>query len=496
MRFLRVPALTAILAATPAMAQQAECPVDVYSPNQLAQAGLTIGRAAQMGEAPEAQKVLRDAMKFLQDEKKLAANPVGAGFLKAQIYVLWMHQDGIGNTLTNEQLNAKGVKTESVDLVSATDSLLKAVEALAPSCAEQTQQWRSAKPWTVRINKAYTFLGAEQLDSAEFYAKQSAQLFPSSPFVHNIQAQLANKKGDTPGMLAHLRLAIAEAAKDTSLAETQKQMQFQLAQTAQTYAMTGGAADKGPLQKEALGIFVTLLRAHPGANDGSFAFSSAAEIIQLNQDSVAARELLAPMVADPSPYSDLTLLMAADLSRGFSRNADAMAMYAGALAKNPNIRDANYFLAYMYYEAKQPEKMLPLTDKLIEIDPSNGDNFLMRAYAYQLMAQAEKDAKKKAELLKQQDEFAAKENTLSQQHKLLVNRFERRAEGAAIGGTIDNLGKAAKSFTLKMDFLDAAGNVVESMTAEVANVKPGDRGTFEFTPTKAGIVAYKYEALK
>lgn len=497
MRFLRVlPALSALVAASPVLAQQVDCPVDVYQPAVLAQAGLTIGRAAQMGEAPEAQKVLRDAMKFLSDEKKLAGNPVGAGFLRAQIYVLWMHQAGVGTVLTNEQLGAKGVKTDKVDVLSATDSLLRAVEALAPSCAEQTAQWRGAKPWTDRINKAYTFLGAEAIDSAEFYTKQSAQLNPTSPFVHNAFAQIANKRGDLPTMMTHLRAAIVEAAKDTSLAETRKQMQFQLAQTAQGYAMTGGAAQKAALNKEALDIYAMLLAQSPGTTEGAYAFSAAAEIVQLSQDSAAARALLAPLVATPAAYSDLTLILAADVARAFSRTADAIAMYEGALAKNPNIRDANYFLAYMYYEAKQPEKMLPLTDRLIEIDPSNGDNFLMRAYAYQLMTAAERDPRKKAELQKKQDEYAGRENAMAAQHKLLITRFERRATGALLGGTIENFTKAPRSFALKMEFLDTAGNVVETMTTDVANVKPGERGTFEFTATKPGIVAYRYEALK
>ena len=60
----------------------------------------------------------------------------------------------------------------------------------------------------------------------------------------------------------------------------------------------------------------------------------------------------------------------------------------------------------------------------------------------------------------------------------------------------ENSSKVAKAYTLKMDFLDTAGNVVETMTVEVPTVKPGERGNFELTPTKPGIVAYKYEALK
>ncbi|MCC7001500.1 MAG: tetratricopeptide repeat protein [Gemmatimonadaceae bacterium] len=498
MRLLRaVPALALVLAAAPAAAQGAvECPVDVYTPTQLAQAGVFVGRAVQAGESPEAQKSLRDAMKFHQDDKKLAANPVGAAYQRAQIYILWMHQEGIGETMTVEQLNLKGAKGQTINILEAAAAALKDVDALSPACAAETAQWRGSKPFIDRINKAYTFLGADAVDSAAYYAERSALLNPTSTFVLNAQAQVAFKRGDVPKMLGHLREAIAEAAKDTSLADTKKQMQFQLAQTAKDYAMTGGAADKAALTKESLAMFTELLREHAATTEGSYAFSASAEMIAASQDSAAAKELLAPMVADASPYHDLTLQLAADVARMFGRNDDAMAMYRGALAKNPNIRDANYFLAYMYYEAKQPDKMMPLTDKLMEIDPSNGDNFLMRAYAYSLMAGAEKDAKKKAELLKIQDEFAGKEAALATQHKLTVSRFERKAEGGVLAGQIENFTKAAKSYSLTMHFLDASGAVLESVTTEVAGVKAGDRGTFEIKATKPGIVAYKYDALK
>lgn len=498
MRLLRaVPALALVLAAAPAAAQGAvECPVDVYTPNQLAQAGLMIGRAVQAGESPEAQKSLRDAMKFLQDEKKLTANPVGAAYQRAQIYILWMHQEGIGEEMTVEQLNAKGTKGQSINIFEAAVAGLKDVDALSPACATETAQWRGSKPFIDRINKAYTFLGADALDSASYYAERSAMLNPTSAFVLNAQAQVAFKRGDVPKMLGHLRAAIVEASKDTSLAETKKQMQFQLAQTAKDYAMTGGAADKAALTKEALETFKELLNEHAATTEGAYAFSASAEMIAAAQDSAAAKALLAPMVADASPYNDLTLQLAADVARMFGRTDDAMAMYRGTLAKNPNIRDANYFLAYMYYEAKQPDKMMPLTDKLMEVDPSNGDNFLMRAYAYSLMASAEKDAKKKAEFVKMQDEFAGKEAAMAMQHKLTVSRFERKAEGGVITGQIENFTKAAKSYAITMHFLDTTGAVLESVTAEVAAVKAGDRGSFEIKATKPGVVAYKYDALK
>lgn len=133
-----LPALVPLLlAVAPLGAQQAACPVDLNQPAVLTQAYLGINRARQADSAA-APKALRDAMRPLQDPKKWAANPVGAGFLKAQLYVLWMLQPGTGETMTNEALGAGGVKTATVDLVLTTDSLLKAVEALGPGCAEET----------------------------------------------------------------------------------------------------------------------------------------------------------------------------------------------------------------------------------------------------------------------------------------------------------------------------------------------------------------------
>lgn len=504
MRSIRIlpavlPALAALALLAPsapmAHAQDAaECSVDVYQPSQLAQAGLTVQRAASAATPEDARKALRDAMKFLNDEKKLASNPVGAGFVRAQVYVLWLHQDDATDVMTNDQLNKSGPKTGTVDLVAAIDSLLKPVEAAGPGCVEQTAQWRQSKPWTDRINKAYQFLGANQLDSAEHYVQRAALLNAESPYVHNALAQVAGSKGDKAAMLTHLKAAIEQAKADTSasMTETRRQMSFQYAQTAQEHALSG-AANKDALLDEATDMYLALLKEAPEAKEAAYSFSAASEIIALQQDTAKGREVLAMIGADPAPYDDLTLLLAADMGRLLQRNEDAMKMYEAALAKNPNVRDANYFLAFMQYEKKDGAKMLPLTTKVIELDPSNPDNYLLHAEALKLVATAEKDAAKKAALLKEIEAASAKEGM---PHRVTVTQFERRAEGAVIGGVIENRGKAAKSFELVVEFLDKAGTVVETMTAQVANVAPNATGQFQLTATKPGIVAYKYQALK
>lgn len=483
------------LAARPAMAQDAaECSVDTYRPTQLAQAGITIGRAAAAATPEDATRALRDAMNFLKDEKKIASNPVGVGFLKAQIYILWLHQDSGGDVLTNERLNAPGPKSGTVDLVVAADSLLKQVEAQGPACVAATAQWRQSKPWTDRLNKAYQFLSAEAVDSAEFYVKRAALLSANSPYVHNALAQIADKRGDKTGLLSHLKVAIALARGDTSMTETRRQMEFQYATTLHQYALGAGAADKDALLKESVDVFMGLLQENPSASEAPYAFSAASEIVALQQDTARSRQMLEMVAADASKYNDLTLLIAADRSRLLQRDDDAVTFYAAALAQNPNIRDANYFLAFMYYEKKDAAKMAPLTAKLVEIDPSNPDNYLLQAEGIKLLALAEKDAAKKAALIKQAEVAARIEATMP--HKLLVTQFERRAEGALLRGNVENRGKTAKAYTVAMDFLDVTGAVVESVTFEVPAVKPAATGEFSIEATKPGIVAYRYSPLK
>lgn len=495
-RALTLLCLPLALAARPTLAQDAtaECPVDVFQPSQLTQAGLTIRKAAGAVNPADVAKSLKEAMKYLQDEKRLAGNPIGTGYLRAQIYLLWLHQEGIGDRMTLEALNEKGPKTDTVDLVPAIDSLLRVVEAMGPSCVAETLEWRQSKPWIERINKAYGFLTAGTIDSATYYARRAEMLFSSSPFVYNIKAQLADKAGDKPTMLQQLRLAIPAAAKDTSLDETRRQLEFQLATNAQQWANLGGAAQKDALNKEALDLFIKLLREDPSSSDAAYAFSAASEILSIAQDTAGARALLAPMVSEPAPYTDLTLLLGADVARVFSFSGDAMKLYANALEKNPNTRDASYFLSFMYYEAKQAAPMMALTEKLVQIDPSNPDNYLMRAYAIKLTADEEKDAAKKTALLKQMNEFTTIEATMP--HKLLVSRFERRAEGALLAGTVENRGKVEKGYTVVMEFMDISGTVVETITTQIAPVKPTETGSFQITATKPGIAAFRYAALK
>ncbi len=507
---LRIPALASVLAlALPVAATAQECAIDLNQPTQLFTAGIAIQRAAGDPNAEATPRALRDAARFLQDPRRFESNPMGFAFVKAQIFILWLHRDDVTPTMTLADLNLGRDRNVSIDLVGAADSLLTTIETAMPACAAETQRWRQSKPWNDRIAAAYRLLNANEIDSAEHYAREAGRLDRSSPFLYNAYAQVAIKRAQQEKGLAYLDTAITLTATDTSLADTRRQMRIQYASILQEW---GGSLEDVEARKAALGrasaLFLALAHESPDHADTPMFVSVGLDVAMLIQDSMAVKAGLEPMLANPTAYPDLALLIGAEVSRMSGNMPNAMALYTETIKKNPNARDANYFLAYLLLDSNRGEEAMPMLETLIRIDPSNGDNYLLksivvrnRATAATARREAERDATRRQALLReiraitaQADSLGAVESTMP--HKLQVIGFERRAEGAKLNGTIENRGRAARTYTVEMSFLNTAGEVLETLTVTTESIAPGATGGFEIIATKPGIVAWSYKALQ
>lgn len=507
---LRIPALaTAFALALPMAAEAQECAIDLNTPTQLFQAGINIQRAISDPNAEAAPRALRDAARQLQDPRRFEANPLGLAYMKAQIYVIWLHRDDVKPTMSLADLNLGRDRTVMVDLVQQADSLLTAIETAQPACVSETQRWRQSKPWNDRIAAAYRLLGANEIDSAEHYANEAGRLDRRSPFLYNAYAQIALKRSQQERTLAYLDTAITLAAADTSLADTRRQMRIQYASILQEWGNTQEniEARKATLTRAAK-LFLELGHEAPEHADTPMFISVGLDVAMLVQDSTLVSAGLEPMKTNPGPYPDLALLVGAEVSRMSGNAANAIALYREVLKKNPNARDANYFLAYLLIDGNNGEEAVPFLDKLLAIDPSNGDNYLLksivvrnRATALQTRRDAERDATRRQALLRdirvvtaEADTLAARESGMP--HKVQVIAFERRAEGAKLNGTIENRSRAAKTYTVEMSFLNLAGEVVETLTVTTESIAAGATGGFEITATKPGIVAWSYKPIQ
>jgi hypothetical protein len=134
----------------------ATCSVDLYKPSQLAQAQISIQRAAESPEGDAGARALKDAGRLIQNERQFATNPLGLAFTRAQIYILWMHQENPKDRMTAYEMGLGRDRTTEIDLIGGADSLLTLVEAQGTACESETDRWRQSKPWSTRMRATGT----------------------------------------------------------------------------------------------------------------------------------------------------------------------------------------------------------------------------------------------------------------------------------------------------------------------------------------------------
>ena len=76
--------------------------------------------------------------------------------------------------------------------------------------------------------------------------------------------------------------------------------------------------------------------------------------------------------------------------------------------------------------------------------------------------------------------------------RVIFNEFTPGDGKVALGGQLTNQTEAARSFTIKVDFLDKGGNVVSSQSVDVPAVDSKRSKAFRVEGTGAGIVAFRY----
>ena len=159
----------------------------------------------------------------------------------------------------------------------------------------------------------------------------------------------------------------------------------------------------------------------------------------------------------------------------------ARAFEAG-LAKEPLNRDGLYNLTTTYLALRQPEKMLPLAQRLLTVDPMNRGSIRLLAQAWQI---------------KKQSDSALFYVTISDSLlpvDVSVGAFNMTDQGATISGVVTNYhNKASVPLTLVFEFLNKAGTVVTSTTTAIPAIDGSGSHAFQLQATGAGIIAWRYK---
>lgn len=483
--------LFAVLAAgaVPAIARaQAKCEIEEGKPNQVKDARNALVTAGLVGKPEEKKKQLAKAVGLLTTTQA-NANQVGRNWLLGRALVTYASLPDMPTVTDKASLGYTGAPREQIDLVLAADSAFDVVEAAMPQCESETEQYRRV-PYVPLVNQAVNLYNAKQVDSAVAIAERALIIYPKSPVAYNVIGNARQSKEDIPGAVEAFRRMLAAIGTDTAYADERKQVMLNIGQLLAASAEDAEGEKKVQLAKDAAEAYQAYLKEYP---DDAGAQSGLARAQIMAGDSASANRIYTEMLSAPDKYSDMQLLEAGVNAARADRAKEAAQLFEAGLKKNPYYRDGLFNLAVTYLTTNQLDKMPPVMERLISVDPNNPENYRVFVNYYQEKLKAEKvTANKKLlsdSVLKYYKLFSEPEA------KVTFNLFSHDGAKHTLAGTVENTSAAARTYTLKFDFLDTSGNVVATQEATVGSVDPKTSKPFRLTVEKEGVAAFKYAPL-
>jgi tetratricopeptide (TPR) repeat protein len=495
-----VAAATLGVAASPLLAQEAStCDPTANTRGDIGKAQFSLTRAISASESGNPTKDLQEVLRLVESGND---NPVARNYLKGEAYILLLSRPNAPAVWTRSELGLTKDPTATIDLYVAADSAFTAVERASPECAAVIKQWRQQKPWLNALNAAINALNAGNLDSAEVYAKRSLVLDRSAPYAYSVLGSIAQSRRSSTTDAAqraalartateHWQQTLTAAGTDTLYADVRSKTLYELASAASERVQLETGAAKRAAAREAIKPWQEYMATATGDLLLADAIDQLAAMHYAAGDSASIPKIYAPMIASPSNYGEMTLVHAGVVATRNGRFADAATLFSAALAQNPYSRDAINNLAASYIQNNEFSKAFPLIDKLVVMDPSNPDVPMLYAFAYQGLYKGTKDKR----LQKIYTDSLVYFNNKSENApvKLSVAEFSRRPSETVFSGSIMNLGKTPKTYSLTVEFLDKSGSVVATETTSVGPVAANASQTFRITAAKGGVYGYRYK---
>jgi tetratricopeptide (TPR) repeat protein len=482
-------------AAAPVVAQNpakagATCDPTANTRGDIAKAQFSITRAIATVDKGNPTRDLQEVLRLVDNGND---NPTARNYLRGEAYILYLMQPNALGVVPRSALGLTTNSSGTIDLFVAADSAFTSVEKAAPECAALVTQWRQQKPWLSTLNGAISALNAGQVDSAEILAKRSLILDRHAPYAYSVLGTVAQNRKNWAAANDYWKQALAAAGTDTIYADVRTKTMYEIASSASDRADAATGAAKRAAAREAIKPWQEYIAVANNDLLLADAIDNTARMYIAAGDSTSVPTVYALVLANPSKYGEQTLIHAGVVATRNGRQADAIKLFDAALAQNPYSRDAVNNLAATYIQNNEPTKAFPLIDRLIALDPSNPDNPLLYAFAYQGMYKGTKD--KKLQKIYTDSLVYFNNKSENAKMKLGVSEFTRRANETLVVGAIENRDKTPKTYALTVEFLDKSGNVVDTQTASVGPVAPKSTGTFKVKSDRGGVYGYRYKPL-
>lgn len=365
------------------------------------------------------------------------------------------------------------------DLRGADSAFTRAV-ALLPECSEDIKGYRQSA-WTILMLPATEAVRANKPDSAIALLTEAGIIsreFPQG--FYNLGVLYANQdQFDSAAVYFKLAQEKAAAAPNDKFTKERNTATFNLAavlQRANRHADAVAELKKyvqwEPNDKEAKKALVQSLRL-TGAT---------AEAAQIEQQMLSAGN------AEGTLTNEEMTSMAVNLFNE-KKYPEAADMFEKVAQKAPGDRTAWANLANTYVAMKAGDKLIPVAQRLVAMEPLNEESLKLLGEGYR-------------EINKQDSLVKTVERIFALPTSVAVAGFQRKKDGATLTGTatgrqaqtVDGKNIPAAATNIVVDFLNAEGGVVSSADVAIPALQPGAKFEWSADGKGEGIQSWRYRA--
>lgn len=483
-----------LVAAVPfaALGQENACAIDLDSPNEVKNAYRTL-TLMQVTRPDDAPRQLQAAVKGLTDRPERIKNQAGRSMVLGQSLVMWVEKGGAPLVTTRGSLGYVSSPEAPIDVYAAADSAFDAVEQAMPQCASETAAFRR-RAWGSLVNQAGELINQEKLDTAEVLINKAHAIYDESPYGYYYLAGVHQRREEHAATIEALRKALELAtpelaAEDTNLKEVREYATYSIGATLLRQAEAAEGEQQKTLMNEAASSFRQYLKEYPQGPNAGRAQQGLISALEGSGDTTAVASMRQDMIANAANYTDLQLLDAGTEAFNAKRYDEAASLLEKALEKNQYYVQTLYTLATTYGIQSKFDKMLPVARRLVEVAPNSSENLDLLALAYSGVSQAAKQAQQKKLNADSANVYADRAQQLKV--KVAFNRFIHDGPKHMLGGSVENLGAAAKTVPMKVEFLDPTGRVVATQETQV-QVPAKGKAEFSVEVQGEGIAAFRY----
>ena len=309
---------------------QAACEINDSSPFQVNGAKQYIIAAANSRRADEVPKHLQNAIRVLTDDPSKIKNDAGRQWMLLRAYAQWLQRENSSYVMKRGDVGFTQNPAGSQNLLLALDSAATVIESMLPQCKEKVRPYR-AQFLSEILNKSIAAMGAEQNDSASYFANLSLQVAGADPRPWNVLSAVYQKQNKTDSAMIAMEKVISLSGSDTLYAKVKQQSRYNLAVIKLTRAEAEAAGDKKDAEiKAARTLLESYLKDTPGDANAAQALGRA---VRLSGDTAAVTAIFVDMVNAPDKFSADQQFEAASNAAATGHDADAAKLFESGLKK-------------------------------------------------------------------------------------------------------------------------------------------------------------------